>query len=135
MEMAAASWGIDYFDVYVRDTHFTLLTENKPLTTLTTHRTKSLHYIQIQMMKYSFDTKYFAGHLNPADWLLRNVHMLETNSRITTQTFFPNFETLELQQRTDPFTTSMKNYLNHDELPIYDSTLHPLSRDKPLIAF
>ena len=32
------------------------------------------------MMKYSFDTKYFARHLNPADWLSRNVHMIETNT-------------------------------------------------------
>ena len=46
--------------------------------------------------------------------------------QITTQTFFPNFEALELQQRTDPFTSSMKNYLNHGELPIYDSTLSSL---------
>ena len=126
MEMAAANWGIDYFDVYLRGNHFTLFTDNKPLTTLTTRQTKSLHDIQIQMMKYSFDTKYFAGHLNPADWLSRNVHMIETNTQITTQTFFPNFEALELQQRTDPFTSSMKNYLNHGELPIYDSTLSSL---------
>ncbi len=80
LEMAAASWGIDHFDVYLKGKPFTLITDHKPLVALNNTHKKTLNRLQEQMNEYSFVLRYREGSKNgPPDALSRNpVEVIET---------------------------------------------------------
>ena len=64
--MAAASWAIDYFHVYLYGKKFILFTDHKPLETLSKVHEKTLKRLQQQMMEYSFEIRYKKGLNNAA---------------------------------------------------------------------
>ena len=73
LELAAASWGIDHFDVYLKGKPFTLITDHKPLVALNNTHKKTLNRLQEQMNEYSFVLRYREGSKNgPPDALSRN---------------------------------------------------------------
>ncbi len=80
LELAAASWGIDHFDVYLKGKTFTLITDHKPLVALNNTHKKTLNRLQEQMNEYSFVLRYREGSKNgPPDALSRNpVEVIET---------------------------------------------------------
>jgi len=73
LELAAASWGIDHFSVYLAGRRFRLLTDHKPLTGLNTRQTKTLNRLQQQLSEFDFIIEYREGTLNQVpDALSRN---------------------------------------------------------------
>ena len=64
---------IDNFTVYLRGHRFTLYTDHKPLETLSTVQTKTLNWLQQQLLEFNFDIRYKVGKANmAADALSRN---------------------------------------------------------------
>ena len=73
LEMAAACWAMDEWDVFLRGRHFDLYTDHRPLTTLGTIHKKTLNRLQLKMMEYDFSLHYRKGVDNEvADALSRN---------------------------------------------------------------
>ena len=73
LELAAAVFGIEYFDTYLRGRRFTLYVDHKPLEKLSVTHTKTLNRLQQLMIEYSFDTRYRPGKENSiADFLSRS---------------------------------------------------------------
>jgi hypothetical protein len=81
VEMAAAVWGIEHFDVYLIDKQFTLVTDHRPLEHLGAVHKKTLNRLQHLMLEYDFTIEYRAGEENAvADYLSRNATMTDTAS-------------------------------------------------------
>ena len=73
LELAAAAWAIDNFAVYLRGRQFTLVTDHKPLETLSMVHTKTLNRLQQQLLEFDFNIRYKEGKENTAaDALSRN---------------------------------------------------------------
>ncbi len=73
LEMAAAVWAIDYFDVYLKGQKFTLITDHKPVEAVSKTHTKTLHRLQEQMNMYDMSVEYRPGKENGGpDALSRN---------------------------------------------------------------
>ena len=84
LEMAAASWAIDHFHVYLTGRRFTLRTDHKPLVASNTRQAKTLNRLQEQMNQYEFIIEHTDGHLNKvADALSRNALPVGEISAIT----------------------------------------------------
>jgi hypothetical protein len=71
--MAAANWGMEYFDNYLRGKQFTLYTDHKPLEKLSHLHTKTMNRLQENMLTYDFKIQYKKGATLPADFLSREV--------------------------------------------------------------
>ena len=73
LELAAAVYGIQIFDTHLRGRHFTLFTDHRLLTKLSTAHTKTLNRLQQQMSEYTFNVDYIPGPTNViADFLSRH---------------------------------------------------------------
>ena len=72
LEMQAALWGMDHFDVYLRGRPFMLYTDHCPLEKLGKVHT-TLNPLQEAMGRYDFEIRYKKGSEMPADYLSRNV--------------------------------------------------------------
>jgi hypothetical protein len=81
VEIAAAVWGIEHFDVYLIGKQFTLVTDNRPLEHLGLVHTKTHNRLQHLMLEYDFTIEYRAGEDNAvADYLSRNATTTDTAS-------------------------------------------------------
>jgi len=67
-EMAAANWGMEYFDNYLKGKPFTLYTDHKPLEKLSHLHTKTMNRIQENMLTYNFQIQYKKGATLPANF-------------------------------------------------------------------
>ena len=73
LELTACVWGIQHFDTYLKDNHFFLYTDHRPLEKLSTVHTKTLNRLQQLMLTYNFTIVYHPGKLNVVpDFLSRN---------------------------------------------------------------
>jgi hypothetical protein len=74
LEMQAAVFGIEHFDVYLRGKQFTLFTDHKPMEKLgTVHKRTLNRCLQVLMTVYDFTMQYRQGCDNVvADFLSRN---------------------------------------------------------------
>ncbi len=72
LEMQAAIFGMEMFEVNLRGWHFKLFTDHKPLEKLGKVHTKMLNRLQQMMNQFSFETIYKQGKEMPADFLSRN---------------------------------------------------------------
>ncbi len=108
LELAAAEWAIDYFHVYLSGRHFTLWTDHKPLTTLSTIHKRTLNRLQQQLLAHDFEIKYKPGESNTvADALSRNpVDVLSDSSGSLAQA-----------QAKDPFCADVYAFLRHHQIP------------------
>jgi len=108
-EMNAASWAIDYFDVYLRGRRFVLYTDHKPLETLKTIHQKTLKIgYRERMGMYTFDLVYTKGTVMPADILSRQpikvsaIHQAQSSYQIAFQNDHSAKQLhIMLQQRND----------------------------------
>ena len=108
LEMQAALWAMDHFHVYLKGNHFTLMTDHKPMETMGTIHTKTLNRLQEAMnTEFSFSIVYKKGSEMPADFLSRNA--------IDSITWENN--TLQEEQRKDPITEALINFLYNRQLP------------------
>jgi RNase H-like domain found in reverse transcriptase len=71
LEMQAAIFGMETFEVHLKGRHFKLFTDHKPLEKLGKVHTKTLNRLQ-QMNLFSFEVIYKKGGEMPADFLSRN---------------------------------------------------------------
>ncbi len=72
LEMQAAIFGMETFEVNLRGRHFKLFTDHKPLEKLGKVHTKTLNRLQQMMNQFSFEIIYKQGNEMPADFLSRN---------------------------------------------------------------
>jgi hypothetical protein len=72
LEMQAAIFGMETFEVHLRGRHFKLFTDHKPLEKLGKVHTKTLNRLQQMMNLFSFEIIYKKGDEMPADFLSRN---------------------------------------------------------------
>ena len=81
LELAAAVYGMDYFEVHLRGRRFGLYTDHKPLTKLSTIHKKTLPTLQLKLQSMHPDIRYVAGkENNVADFLSRYAGMGGVNS-------------------------------------------------------
>jgi len=71
-EIAAANWGMEYFNNYLRGKPFTLYTDHKPLEKLSHLHTKTMNRLQENMLTNDFQIHYKKGATLPADFLSRD---------------------------------------------------------------
>jgi hypothetical protein len=73
LELTAATFGIQHFDVYLRGKHFSLYTDHRPLEKLSKVHTRTLNRLQQLMLEYDFQIFYKPGKDHPVpDFLSRN---------------------------------------------------------------
>ena len=72
LEMAAAVWGMEFYNEYLKGKQFTLYTDHKPLEKLGHLHTKTLNRLQLAMLEYDFVIQYKKGINMPADFLSRS---------------------------------------------------------------
>ncbi len=72
LEMQAAIFGMETFEVHLKGRHFKLFTDHKPLEKLGKVHTKTLNRLQQMMNLFSFEVIYKKGDEMPADFLSRN---------------------------------------------------------------
>ena len=73
LELTAACFGIQYFDVYLRGVKFSLYTDHRPLEKLGKVHTRTLNRLQQLMLDYNFTIHYKPGKDNVvSDFLSRN---------------------------------------------------------------
>ena len=72
IEMAAACYGMEYFDTLLRHKRFYLYTDHKPLVSITTRQTKTLNRLQLKMQDMHPVIRHIPGDDNTvADFLSR----------------------------------------------------------------
>jgi hypothetical protein len=72
LEMQAAIFGMETFEVNLKGRQFKLFTDHKPLEKLSKVHTKTLNRLQQMMNLFSFEIIYKKGEEMPADFLSRN---------------------------------------------------------------
>jgi len=107
LEMQAAVWAMDHFDVNLRGRHFLLYTDHKPLEKLGKVHTKTLNRLQEAMNQFSFQIIYKKGTEMPADYLSRNA----------VDTIQMDNDNIALLQSTDPLISAIKEFLFNRQLP------------------
>ena len=99
--MAAAVWGMEFYNEYLKGKHFVLYTDHKSLEKLGHLQTKILNYQQLVMLKYDFQIQYKKGVTMPADYLshthIDNVAAIQ-NAKATAAAIDPFTPTLVEEQ-------------------------------------
>ena len=73
LELQAVLWAIEHFSAYLKHTHFTVLTDHKPVEKLSKANQKTLHRLHEKMNEYPCEIVYRQGLANVvADALSRN---------------------------------------------------------------
>jgi Reverse transcriptase (RNA-dependent DNA polymerase)/RNase H-like domain found in reverse transcriptase/Integrase zinc binding domain/Integrase core domain len=107
LEMQAAVWAMDHYDVNLRGRHFLLYTDHKPLEKLGKVHTKTLNRLQEAMNHFSFQIIYKKGSEMPADYLSRNaVDAIQLDN-----------DNVANLQSLDPLISAIKNFLFNRQLP------------------
>ncbi len=71
LEAAAAVWGIEVFNQYLRGKQFIIFTDHKPLEKLGHLHTKMLNRLQTALLEHNFVVQYKKGTNMPNDYLSR----------------------------------------------------------------
>jgi hypothetical protein len=71
LEAAAAVWGMDHFDEYLKGKKFILYTDHKPLEKLGHLHSKTMNRFQTALLEHNFIIQYKKGSDMPADYLSR----------------------------------------------------------------
>ncbi len=98
LEAAAAIWGMDFFNEYLRGKQFILYTDHKPLEKLGHLHSKMLNRLQTALLEHDFVIQYKKGSNMPADYLLRLPGAKDTVASISAfDPFQADFYDLEMQ--------------------------------------
>jgi len=83
LEAAAAVWGTDFFNVYLKGKQFILYTDHKPLEKLNHMHSKMLNRLQTALREHDFVIQFKKGSNMPADYLSRLPGAKETIASIS----------------------------------------------------
>jgi hypothetical protein len=82
LEIAASSWGMDHYDVYLKGKHFALYTDNKPVTVVKPIHVKTLHRLEENLRAFDFEIIYRKGNEMPSDFSSRQVvNLIQIDNR------------------------------------------------------
>ena len=109
LELAAASWALDHFSVYLRGRHFELYTHYKPLETLSKVHTKTLNRLQEQLLEYDFSIHHQKGIDNSAADALSGKAVSATDRFLYTMS--DESGNLAFAQILDPFIMDVRDLL------------------------
>jgi hypothetical protein len=90
LEAAAAVWGMDHFNEYLKGKKFILYTDHKPLEILGHLQSKTINRFQTALLEHDFIIQYKKGSNMPADYLSRlPASTTESTSENVIATFHP----------------------------------------------
>ena len=125
LEMAAAVWGMDFYNEYLKGKQFTLYTDHRPLEKMSHLHTKTLNRLQLAMLEYDFVIQYKKGVNMPADFLSRS--KIDEISAID-----PFSPTLAQEQAIEPDIIKLKYFHEKGAWPSFTSK-SDIKRIKPLL--
>ncbi len=101
LEAAAAVWGMEVFNEYLRGKQFVLFTDHKPLEKLGHLHTKTLNRFQAALLEHDFVVQYKRGTTMPADYLSRlpAFEIDKTDQIVAFDPFQPNLKELQLKDQ------------------------------------
>ncbi len=101
LEAAAAVWGMEIFNEYLRGKQFILFTDHKPLEKLGHLHTKTLNRLQTALLEHDFVVQYKKGTNMPADYLSRlpslPVNAIDMPIMAAFDPFTPDLQMLQCQ--------------------------------------
>ena len=101
LEAAAAVWGKDYFNEYLKGRKFILYTDHKPLEKLGHLHSKTMNRFQTALLKHDFIIQYKKGSDMPANFLSRLPASSEASKNDVISAFNPyqtNLVKLQLEE-------------------------------------
>jgi hypothetical protein len=105
---AAAVWGMDHFNEYLKGKKFILYTDHKPLEKLGHLHRKTMNRFQTALLEHDFIIQYKKGSDMPADYLSRlPVSTPESNKEAIIAAFDPFQTDLPDLQREESYITNM----------------------------
>jgi hypothetical protein len=138
LEAAAAVWGMETFNEYLRGKQFILFTDHKPLEKLGHLHTKTLNRLQTALLEHDFIVQYKKGRNMPADYLSR-LPSLPINAVDTPEisAFDPFTPDLQLLQRKDQDLQAIFHFLKHNSWPEHlpKQTIRNLASIAPKVFF
>ncbi len=114
LEAAAAVWGMDHFNEYLKGKKFILYTNHKPLEKLGHLHSKTMNQFQTALLEHDFIIQYKKGSDMPADYLSR---LSATTSEPVIAAFDPFQTDLAELQREEPFAQNMLYFGKHNRWP------------------
>ncbi len=103
LEAAAAVWGMEVFNEYLRVKQFILFTNHKPLEKLGHLHTKTLNRLQTALLEHDFVVQYKKGTSMPGDYLSRlpslPVNSVEIPEVCAFDPFTPDLQMLQRQDQ------------------------------------
>jgi RNase H-like domain found in reverse transcriptase len=89
LESAAAVWGMDVFNEYLKGKQFILFTDHKPLEKMGHLHTKTMNRLQAALLEHDFVIQYKKGEIMTADYLSRLPSTRSTEVSEITEGFDP----------------------------------------------
>jgi hypothetical protein len=118
LEAAAAVWGMDHFNEYLKGKKFILYTDHKPLEKLGHLHSKTMNRFQTALLEHDFVIQYKKGSDMPADYLSRlPVSTPESNKEAVIAAFDPFQTDLPDLQRKESYITNMFYLNKHHRWP------------------
>ncbi len=117
LEAAAAVWGMDVFNEYLKGKKFILYTDHKPLEKMGHLHTKTMNRLQAALLEHDFIIQYKKGEIMPADYLSRLPSANPDTIAEVTQCFDPFQPDLIDLQRADSDLQSMNHFRVHGQWP------------------
>ena len=125
LEMAAAVWGMEFYNEYLKGKQFTLYTDHRPLEKLSHLHTKTLNRLQLAMLEYEFVIQFKKGINMPADFLSRS----KIDELAAIDPFSP---TLAQEQAIEPDIVKLKHFFEKGTWPQFTSKAD-INRIAPLL--
>ena len=117
LESAAAVWGMDTFNEYLKGKQFILYTDHKPLEKMGHLHTKTMNRLQSALLEHDFVIQYKKGEIMPADYLSRLPSTKQDHLAEITTCFDPFQPELLDLQKSDPDLQKMNHFRLKGEWP------------------
>jgi RNase H-like domain found in reverse transcriptase len=118
LEAAAADWGMDHFNEYLKGKKFILYTDHKPLEKLGHLHSKMMNRFQMALLEHDFIIQYKKGSNMPADYLSRLPASTSDSSNKEVIAAFDPFQTdLPDLQRKESYIQNMLYYCKQHKWP------------------
>ena len=117
LESAAAVWGMDIFNEYLKGKKFILFTDHKPLEKMGHLHTKTMNRLQAALLEHDFVIQYKKGAIMPADYLSRLPSENADKISEITECFDPFQPDLCDLQKADKNLQNMNHFRVHGRWP------------------